>query len=166
MNLKTLPVLLLLVSFAFSCKKESKQVPIQILLTDNPVDYDQVNVEIIGIKVNLSKDTSSWVSLNTNVGVYNLLDLQNGITTQLANGTVPEGTLKEVRFILGTNNTVKANGNTYPLTVPSGSESGLKIKIDKRLNQSLNTFTLDFDAALSVKEESDGYKLRPVIRLK
>jgi hypothetical protein len=166
MNVKTLPILFVFACLAFSCKKENKQVPIQLLLTDNPVDYDEVNVEIIGIKVNLSKDSSSWISLTPNAGVYNLLDLQNGITTQLANGTVPEETLKEVRFILGTNNTVKANGTTYPLTIPSGSESGLKVKIDKRLNETLNTFTLDFDAALSVKEESDGYKLRPVIRLK
>ncbi len=138
----------------------------QILLTDNPADFEEVNVEITGIQVKLSKDTSSWTSLTTNAGVYNLLTLQNGITTALAQGNVPDGILKEVRFILGSKNNVKVNGVYEPLVIPSGEESGLKIKIDKDLGETLNTFTLDFDAALSIKEENDGYKLRPVIKLK
>jgi hypothetical protein len=149
-----------------SCKKENKNVPVQILLTDNPTAYDEVNVEITGIQVKLDKDTSGWVSLNTNAGVYDLLTLQNGITDTLATGTVPDGVLKEIRFILGSRNTVKVNGAIKPLVIPSGSESGLKIKIDKHLGETLNSFILDFDAALSIKEETDGYKLRPVIKLK
>ncbi len=149
-----------------ACKKDDKQVPVQILLTDNPVDFEEVNVEIREIRVKLDKDTGNWVSLQTNAGVYDLLTLQNGVTDTLALGNVPEGVLKEVRFILGTNNTVKVNGQLEPLVIPSGSESGLKIKIDKHLGETLNTFVLDFDAALSIKEESDGYKLRPVIKLK
>jgi hypothetical protein len=150
----------------FACSKENKNVPVQILLTDNPTNFDEVNVEIQGIQVKLDKDTAGGVSLETEQGVYNLLALQNGLTDTIAKGTVPEGILKEVRFILGSNNTVKVNGVVKPLVVPSGSESGLKIKIDKHLRETLNSFILDFDAALSIKEESDGYKLRPVIKLK
>lgn len=168
MNLKLIVPVLTLCAFCTysSCKKENKTVPVQILLTDNPVAYDEVNVEITGIQVKMSKDTSGWISLSTNSGVYDLLTLQNGITDTLAQGNVPDGILKEVRFILGSNNTIKVNGVVHPLTIPSGSESGLKIKIDKDLNETLNSFILDFDAALSIKEESNGYKLRPVIKLK
>ena len=43
--------------------------------------------------------------------------------------------------------------------------SGLKIKIDKRLEETLNSFELDFDAASSIKEENGNYRLDPVIRL-
>lgn len=149
-----------------SCKKDEKTVPVQFMLTDNPTALEEVNVEITGIKVNFAKDTSDWVSLDTKAGVYNLLELQNGIMDTLATGNVPDAVLKEVRLILGSNNTVKEGGQVKPLTIPSGSESGLKIKIDKDLNETLNTFVLDFDAALSIKEEGDGYKLRPVIKLK
>lgn len=168
MNLKTILVIAFLSSsiLYLSCKKDGRSVPVQIMLTDNPVAYDEVNVEITGIQVKLDKDTSGWVSLQTNAGVYDLLTLQNGITDTLAMGNVPEGILKEVRFILGSNNTIKVNGDVKPLVIPSGSESGLKVKIDKHLGETLNTFVLDFDAALSIKEESDGYKLRPVIKLK
>lgn len=149
-----------------ACKKEDKNVPVQFMLTDNPTALDEVNVEITAIKVKLDKDSTEWYSLNTKSGIYNLLALQNGITETLATGDVPSGTLKEVRFILGDRNTVKASGQIYPLTIPSGSESGLKIKIDKHLGETLNSFVLDFDAALSIKEEASGYKLRPVIKLK
>ena len=167
MNFKFALLLVALTGVIYvSCKKENNKVPVQILLTDNPIAYDEVNVEITGIQVKLDKDTTGWVSLETERGVYNLLALQNGLTDTIAVGDVPEGILKEVRFILGSNNTVKVGGEIKPLVVPSGSESGLKVKIDKKLGETLNTFILDFDAALSVKEESDGYKLRPVIKIK
>jgi hypothetical protein len=167
MNWKVPITALVLIGITYTaCKKEDKQVPVQILLTDNPTAYDEVNVEITGIQVNMRNDSTGWVTLETEKGIYNLLALQNGLTDTIAKGTIPDGVLKEVRFILGSNNTVKVNGEVKPLVIPSGSESGLKIKIDKDLGETLNTFILDFDAALSIKEENGGYKLRPVIKLK
>ena len=149
-----------------SCNKENKTVPIKILLTDNPVDYESVNVEIKGIQVKMDKDDAGWINIASKDTTVNLLDFQNGITMVLAEDEVPEGILKEVRFILGSDNTVVINGVTHEMETPSAESSGLKIKIDKKLNETLNTFTLDFDAALSVKEENGGYKLMPVIKLK
>lgn len=167
MNFKISCIVIALLGVTYAaCKKENRQVPVQILLTDNPVAYEEVNVEITGIQVKMSDDTTAWTSLETEKGIYNLLALQNGLTDTIAKGTLPDGVLKEVRFILGENNTVKVNNEIKPLVIPSGSESGLKVKIDKDLGETLNTFILDFDAALSIKEESDGYKLRPVIKLK
>ena len=148
-----------------SCKKDTS-VPVQIMLTDKPASYDEVNVNIVGIRVKTSKDTSGWIDVAVNPGVYNLLTLQNGVSTELAKGDVPQGRLKEVRFILGSDNTVKVNGTTYPLITPSAEHSGLKVKIEKDLGETLNTFTLDFDASLSIKEENGAYKLDPVIKLK
>lgn len=157
----------LIVVFSLSCKKDNNNVPVQIQLTDNPAAYEEVNVEITGIEVKVSKDTAHWYSLQTNQNIYNLLTLQNGITTTLAQGEVPKSIIKEVRFILGTHNTIKVNGQIYPLETPSAEDSGLKIKIDKDLQLTLNSFILDFDANLSIKEESNNvYKLRPVIKYK
>jgi hypothetical protein len=147
-----------------SCKKDNKTVPVQILLTDNPVNYDAVNIHLKGMEVKVNNE--SWISIATKDTIINLLDLQNGVTELIAQDNIPDGTLKEVRFILGTDNTVEVNGVSHPLTTPSAAESGLKVKIDKDLNETLNTFVLDFDAAASVKEEQNGYKLHPVIRLK
>ena len=159
-------LLIALLTVAFiGCKKESNNAPVRFYLTDAPAGVDEVNVDITAIRVKLDKE-DNWVDVKTNAGVYNLLALQNGVTTLLAQGDVPQGVLKEVRFILGPNNSIKVNGQVYPLVIPSGAEAGLKIKIDKRLEQTLNNFTLDFDAGLSVKEENSGFKLRPVIKWK
>ena len=156
-----------------SCSKDNSNngtSVLQVRLTDAPTNYDEVNVDIREVKVKFSDDSSStsgWVTLATNVGVYNLLGLQNGVDTLLASSPLPQDTIKEIRFVLGPNNTIKDAGVVYPLTVPSGAESGLKLKINKSLNASLETVIIDFDAALSVLKQNTGdYKLRPVLRIK
>jgi hypothetical protein len=149
-----------------SCKKEGKTAPVRFLLTDKPVAYDSVNVHIVGITVQINHDNESWIPINTKDSIYNLLDLQNGITTLIAQDTIPAGVLQEVRFVLGDGNKVVVNGVSYPLATPSAEESGLKIKIGQALNETLNTFTLDFDASLSISEINGTYQLHPVIQLK
>lgn len=151
----------------YSCSKENTGTTnLHVRLTDAPAAYDEVNVDIREVRVNLRDDSSGWVSLSTNAKVYNLLALQNGIDTLLATGTVQSGILKEIRLILGPNNTIVAGGVTYPLTIPGGAESGLKIKVGKNIAAGIDSILVDFDAALSIKEEAGGYKLRPVLKIK
>lgn len=164
-------IALLFVVFAFfvSCKKENKSgtTDLKIHLTDNPYNASEVNVDIREVKVNFSGEDSGWITIPTHEGIYNLLDFQNGIDTVLAQGTVPVGTLKEVRFVLGENNTIKIYDMLFPLTIPSGSESGLKIKINKSLRPGLDSVLIDFDAALSILQTGTGeFKLKPVLKIK
>ncbi len=163
-------VLIAAVSFV-SCKKDNPNntSTLHVRLTDAPTAFEEVNVDIREVKVKFSDDSlnTGWVTLTTFPGVYNLLALQNGVDTLLGTGVFPVQVVKEIRFVLGPNNTIKDAGVVYPLTVPSGSESGLKIKINKSLIATLETIIIDFDAALSVKKEGTGdYKLRPVLRIK
>jgi hypothetical protein len=161
-----LAVLLSAILFA-ACRKKEEQSTVRLRMTDKPTALEEVNIDLTGVMVKLDKDTASWLTMQANPGIYNLLALQNGVDTLIAQGSYPtNGIVKEIRLILGNNNTVKENGMVSALTVPSGSESGLKIKVDKKLQATLETLVIDFDAALSVKKESDGYKLRPVIKLK
>jgi hypothetical protein len=152
----------------FSCKKDnsSGNSNLRVMLTDAPAAFDEVNVDIKEVRVNLRNDSAGWISLNTNAHVYNLLKLQNGVDTLLATGTVQAGIVQELRLILGTNNTVVVGGVSYPLTIPSGGESGLKIKVGKNISAGLDSLIVDFDAALSIKQEPSGYKLRPVLKIK
>ena len=160
-----LVTLLLVLPFVYSCKKEQKMSPVQIYLTDVPAIYDSVKIHIKRIEVNIFHDSTSWVPLNTKDTVVNLLDLQSGVTLLIAQGEVPEGILKEVRFILADDNSVVVSGNSYPLRTPSAESSGLKIKIDKRLNEVFNAFIFDFDASQSITDENGIYRLDPVIVL-
>lgn len=153
-----------------ACSKDnsSRSTTLKVRLTDNPVLAEEVNVDIQQVRVKFSEDSiSGWTDINTYAGVYNLLGLQNGVDTLLAVGVIPTDVVKEIRFVLGTNNTIKVNGIVYPLTIPSGSESGLKIKVNKKLNGSLDSLLIDFDAALSIHQTGPGdYKLKPVLKVK
>jgi hypothetical protein len=173
-NIIILTAVLLSSSLIFySCSKDSKSnqgtSTLNVRLTDAPTAYEEVNVDIMEVRVKFSDDSlnTGWVTLNTFPGIYRLLDLQNGVDTLLATGAFPFQTIKEIRFVLGSNNTIKDAGVVYPLTIPSGAESGLKLKISKDLNETLETIIIDFDAALSVTKTGAGdYKLRPVLRIK
>lgn len=175
MRKSLIPLIILAVSVAGfeSCKKndDAQTASLQIRLTDAPTALQEVNVDIQSVRVKFRDDendsTKNWVDFTTRAGVYNLLNFQNGVDTLLANGTLPERQVKEIRLILGANNTVKNNGVVYPLIIPSGSESGLKIKFSKALGADLNTLIVDFDAAQSVSQNGTGsYSLRPVLRIK
>lgn len=156
--------------FFISCSKDEVNgtSTLHVRLTDQPIALDAVFVDIREVKVKMLDDNTEngWISLNTNAGIYDLLQLQNGTDVLLGTATLPTGIVREIRFILGTDNTVVASGIIYPLTIPSGAESGLKIKVNKNLSAPLETLIIDFDAALSIKLEADGYKLRPVLKVK
>ncbi len=150
-----------------ACNKENDNSTLQVMLTDNPALYQEVNIDLVGVSVKLSKDTAKWVELQPVAGVYNLLGLQNGVDTLIGTLILPTSVVKEIRLVLGPNNTIKENGITYPLTIPSGAESGLKIKINKKLEATLETLIIDFDAALSIRKDGPGnYKLLPVLKIK
>ncbi|GAB2807410.1 hypothetical protein GCM10027043_03020 [Ferruginibacter profundus] len=157
-----------------SCSKDNSDggnSTLNVRLTDGPTNLAEVNVDIREVNIKFNDDTSStngWVSMQTNAGVYNLLGLQNGVDTLLASLTVPQNTVKEIRFVLGPNNSIKDTlGVVYPLTIPSGGESGLKIKVSKKLAAGLDSLIIDFDAALSIFRTGAGnYMLKPVLKVK
>ena len=170
-SLKFLSLLLLSSAlFLTACEKDDNNASttLNVRLTDSPADYDEVNVDVKEIRVKFSNDTAQtgWTTLDTDAGVYNLLDFQDGKDTLIATASVPSKTVQQIRLVLGDNNTIKVNGIEFPLTIPSGSESGLKVMLNKKLSEPLETITVDFDAALSVHEENGGYKLKPVIQIK
>ena len=153
-----------------ACTKDNngEGTNLRIKLTDAPIAADEVNVDIQQVRIKFREDSlSGWMDMNTTAGVYDLLGLQNGVDTLLAVGTIPTDEVKEIRFVLGSNNTIVVAGITYPLTIPSGSESGLKLKVNKKLNGTLDSLTVDFDAALSIHQLGNGsYQLKPVLKIK
>ncbi len=163
-----LVAILLLATFN-ACQKETSSkgtTNLKVRLTDSPFNASEVNIDIRQVRVSVG-DSSAWVDLNTHASIYNVLGLQNGVDTLLATGVVPTGPLNEIRFVLGSDNSIVIDSVEYPLTVPSGSESGLKIKVDRALNASVDSLLIDFDATLSIiKTGNDKYILKPVIKIK
>ena len=106
--------IVILFSFVFSaCNKESRTSTLHVKLTDAPGDWQEVNIDLKAVNVNFNDDSTGWVSLQTTDTIYNLLGFQNGLDTLVAQGTVPAKTIKEIRLVLGNNNSIKVNGQTY-----------------------------------------------------
>ena len=160
-------ILLAIVTFLFSCKKEEDggSAQFQLKLTDSPGDYQEINIDFREARVHISEGPG-WITLTSNAGIYDLLKLTNGTDTLIANAQLPVGTISQVRLILGPNNTIKVNDTVYNLETPSAEQSGLKINVHQALADDITyTLLLDFDAAKSIVETgSGGYILKPVIR--
>jgi len=164
---------LLLASCSSTDGNDSSQTSkVSVRMTDAPGDYDQVNVEVLDVKIKSNSETGEdgWVSIgNIKPGVYNLLDLTGGVNVLLADNEVPSGYLGQIRLILGEHNTVVKDGVTYPLKTPSAQQSGLKLKVNQTLTAGATyDFLLDFDVEHSVVVEagnSGNFNLHPVIRV-
>ncbi|MDC7994881.1 DUF4382 domain-containing protein [Altibacter sp. HG106] len=139
---------------------------ISVRMVDAPGDYEAVFVEVedVVVKYNDSEEEVSIGAVNT--GVYDLLELTGGVSVLLVDDEVPAGNLSQIRLILGDDNTVVIDGETFPLNTPSAQQSGLKINVNETLeNGVLYEFVLDFDVDASVVARGDGgYNLKPVIR--
>jgi hypothetical protein len=157
---------------SLSCNKTSSSGTghLQVMLTDDPASYDAVYIDVEKVEVNISSDTgtgSGWQTVNLlRPGIYNLLKFKNGIDTMLAAADLPAGTLSQMRLVLGSNNAVVINGQTYPLTTPSAQQSGLKFNIHSALTADIEyRLWIDFDASRSIVSTGNGkYLLKPVIR--
>jgi len=155
--------------FINGCKKESGTFT--VLLTDAPGSYQEVNVEILTVKVHVDaakNKKAGWYDLTTNTGIYDLIKLQNNVTATLAVGEeLPAGDITQISLMLGTNNTVKdSTGQIYSMTVPSGTETGIKIVGRQLVKNEDGNITLDFDASMSVTYSGTSYVLNPVITVK
>lgn len=145
---------------------------ISVKLMDAPGDYDHVYIDVQDVKVKVndaSDDEESWVSLNAiNTGVYDLLELTGGVNILLVDDfEVLSGTLNQIRLVLGEDNSVVIDGETFPLVTPSAQQSGLKIQVNETLQPNFGyTFLLDFDVDESIVDagNSGNIILKPVIR--
>lgn len=150
-----------------SCSSDSNdsgEYAYKVRMTDAPGPYDEVNIDLQAVEVIGSNGQS--ITLNTTAGIYNLLELSNGISTQIATSEMGDVKAAQIRLLLGNNNTIRLNGVTYPLDTPSADQSGLKINVTQTLLENVeNEILIDFDANASIVETGTGtYKLKPVLR--
>jgi hypothetical protein len=167
-------LMMLLSVTVITCRKDNNggagtgPVFVRMMDAPSPYNFEKVWIDVKRVEVNISNPStgeSSWVTLQTNAGIYSLLDLLNGRDTLLANGIVAAGELEQLRFVLGTENHVMVDGITYPLDVPSGSTSGLKVNVHQVVaaNRPLMLY-IDFDAAQSIVVNGNGtFSLKPVL---
>ena len=169
-NLSNVACFGLMVLLLPSCSKDTNnnsskdKAHITVRMTDAPANYDAIMVDVVGLEIIGSNNAA--VTLNATAGVYNLLDLSNGVSTLVATGDMEAGTVSQIRLILGPNNTVTVGGVVYPLSTPSAMQSGLKLQLNQTFEPGVAyNILLDFDASQSILMQGNGtYQLKPVIR--
>ena len=153
---------------------------VNIYLTDAPFPIDLVAKTIVTIdKVEIRKhetDTAEakFIVLTEEPMEIDLLTLSNGITEQLASVELEAGSYDLIRMHVTDSKVILKNGSEFDLKIPSGPSSGLKIKINPRLeiNEGQTTdVLLDFDASKSFVAkgnwkggEVNGFNFKPVVR--
>lgn len=151
-------------------------------VTDGPVDSaSAVVVSFTGVELQPSGGGQAVTVNFSTPKTIDLLQEQNGNEASLLDGvSVPAGNYDWLRLILsvgadGTvaNSYIEINGAQFPLIIPSGAETGLKLVqgFTMTANQVAN-FTVDFMLQQSVTappgQASGGtqnYMLRPALRL-
>lgn len=163
--MKNTLILSLFAVLAFvSCERSNNQAQVAFRLMDAPCDYEHVYIDVQGMEVHID---STWYTLTPfNAGVYDILELANGLDTLLCDILLEPGKLSQLRLILGENNSLVLDGNSYDLKTPSAQQSGLKLNIHQDLLANTSyTVYLDFDACKSIVRKGNGdYSLKPVIR--
>jgi hypothetical protein len=137
---------------------------VQIYLTDAPGDYQEVNIDVVSVRVIIN---DSLIDLPTNTGIYNILDFVNGKDTLLVEDDIPAGYLSQIRLVLGEENTVKRGGMIHNLKTPSAQQSGLKLNVHENIHPGISyAYVLDFEAEKSiVTTGNEKHLLKPVIRV-
>jgi len=154
-----------------------------VKLTDAPVDgATAVVVVFTGIELHSSDNKLVTVDFGTTNGQPNtksidLITLQNGVTGSLTDGaSVPAGDYDWMRLkVLADKNSqgesyiTLSSGAQYPLYIPSGAETGLKINRGLTVAQGSTTrLVIDFNLRKSViapPGQDPNYVLKPVLRV-
>lgn len=165
-----------------ACSNDNPQGSISIGVTDAPVDNaDAVVVTFTAVEL-LSEDGTVRESLTLDAPQsIDLLALQGSNSVFLVEGaTVAPGEYDEVRLLVDAPDPscqalsapfasyITIDGTDYPLVVPSGASSGLKVKgpITVAAGGSA-AYVVDFDLRKSIAERGNTgcYNLRPVLRI-
>ncbi len=119
-----------------------------------------VNVTIDRVEANVN---GNWTTITSVPQSFNLLDLVKN-DKLLGSANLPAGHYTQVRFF-PSSATVTDNTGTYPVTIPSGVQSGVKVNVDYDINANqVTAILLDFNVNKSIVQQGNGqYTMQPVI---
>lgn len=142
---------------------------IHLSLSDAAGPFDAVNLVVREVSIHRGDDeTGGWeVVKNDTAATFDLLQLRNGVFATLGIAPVPAGHYTQIRLKLDPGSNVVVGGTPFPLTVPSGMQSGYKLvgEFDVPARDSADVM-IDFDAARSVHQTGNGrYMLKPTARV-
>jgi hypothetical protein len=141
---------------------------LKMYLVDSPSSFDSVIIFVSRVEVHRagSDDNSGWFVINNTLRSFDLLQLRNGASVVLGDSILASGDYTQIRLILTDGNYVIDNGIKHDLTIPSGSQTGIKLNHGFNIEpNTLYELMLDFNVDKSIHITGNGqYMLKPVIR--
>ena len=166
---------------------------VSVVLMDGPAQFDSVLIDIVQVAVEVDTAQTSmapdnsfcwsfdfwgfgrnrfnssvvWDTLSITPGIYDLLQLRNGVDTLLATGILTPGKILKVQVTLGSDNTVYTDATTsYPLVI-FGPNPYFDINVSREDVDSVtnNEFKLwlDFNLHRSIFFWNGEFLLKPEI---
>lgn len=145
----------------------------RVLMTDAPGDILEANVTIERVEV-VGEDEETVV-LTSESQEFDLLELQEGVTAELADVSIPEGEYNQLRIVVAEEANVGLEGEDEEeilyetLKVPSGTETGIKIQLPE-FDISEESDEVEVLVDFSVEESfvkagsTETYLFKPVIK--
>lgn len=168
---------ILMLSFASCNEKKTESVTgtgtLRLYATDAPFNFDTVSEATITVeKINLRQASGNKITVMEKTIELNLLELRNGLVETLSEIEIPAGEYDEILLVIAGAKVVLKDGREFPLKVPSGSESGLKVFVKPNIVITTDLSTdvlLDFDLSQSfiptgTSSSITGFNFKPVIR--
>jgi hypothetical protein len=188
--LLVLPALLVLAASGCGSKPGMRFGTVQLRLTDAPGNVEALHLVINEVSVHRAggaedlgdreeegeDDTlevedhdegNGWEVVKSEPMTVDLMTLRNGAVTTLGIALVPATRYTQIRLKLGAGSDVVVDGVTYPLIVPSGLQSGLKLVHPFNVPaDGVVDLLVDFDAQRSVVETGAGaWMLKPTVKV-
>ncbi len=130
------------------------------------IEPENINLTVVSVQLRKADDSLGWITVAEPNATYDFLLLVDGVTAELTSVAIEPGRYTMLRLILAETNEIVFDGTSESLTVPSGTETGVKLSADLKLEGGETlTVTIIFDAATSVISTEQDYLLRPSFRL-
>lgn len=130
------------------------------------IEPDNINLTVVSVQLRKADDTLDWITVAEPNETYDFLQLVDGVIVELASVAIEPGRYTQLRLVLSETNEIVFDGTSQSLTVPSGTETGVKLSFNVVIEGAETlTATVVFDASTSIVSTQQDYLLRPAFRL-
>lgn len=132
-------------------------------LSGTPLSEEPSEILLTISQISVKKaDDTGWVTIAETEITIDFLQLVNGLMAELADVALEPGYYTQLRLVVAEMNEVIIDGESNPLVVPSGFETGVKLNLNFTIEENQATeIVVDFDITRSVIKTETNYLLQP-----
>lgn len=178
--MKKYMLITLLLALVIGCGNRDSQNnlfgTVQLEITDAPFPFEAIAQANIIVKELAVVGEGGVSVVNSQTHIYDLVQLQHGETAIMTSIQLLPGSYSEFRLVVEEATVTLTDGRSFSLKIPSGSSSGLKVKLAEPLvitSGLSERLVFDFDLSQSFKpipnsaqkaEDINSFTFHPVVR--